>query len=237
MSSRRLVVARLGRTDYAFAWEVQRAAFRRRLAGTLPDMLLLTEHRHVYTLGTSGDSRHLLASEEELAAAGIHVHTVDRGGDVTYHGPGQLVGYPILSLHENGFDAHRYLRTLEEVIIGSLSGFGYAARREEEYTGVWVGGDKIAAIGIKVSRGITMHGFAFNINTDLSFFERIIPCGIFHRGVTSLERLSGTAYTMSAVEDVVIRQFSRLFGVSVEEQGAGEFIRSLHSQEAIECLQ
>ena len=145
----------------------------------------------MYTIGKGGDENHVLASDQELAELGAEVVRIDRGGDVTYHGPGQIVGYPILDLTAYGSDIHRYLRALEEVIILTLEDFDIKASREEGMTGVWVNGEKIGAIGVKVSRWVTMHGFALNVSTDLSRFDRIIPCGIFHKGVTSMERLLG----------------------------------------------
>ncbi len=210
-------VVRLGRTRYRECWELQRALFARRAAGELPDLLLLTEHEHVYTLGTGADVDHLLAGDAELSERGIDVAAVDRGGDITYHGPGQLVGYPLLDLHAYTRDLHWYLRRLEEVIIRVLGEFHVSGSRLEGYTGVWVGGEKICAIGIKASRWITMHGFALNVTTDLSFFDRIIPCGIFDRGVTSLQAVLGSAPPMAAVESAVVRAFAEVFGAALTE--------------------
>jgi lipoate-protein ligase B len=178
-----LFVSKLGRTRYADAWDLQRRLFDLRHDGLIDDVLLFTEHEHVYTIGKGGDANHLLASEEELLADGTEVFRIDRGGDITYHGPGQVVGYPIIDLNRYGPDIHRYLRSLEEAIILTLEQFGIEGGREEGMTGVWVGGEKIAAIGVKVSKWITMHGFALNVNTDLGKFERIIPCGIFHKEI------------------------------------------------------
>jgi len=210
-------VVRLGRTRYRECWDLQRALFARRAAGELPDLLLLTEHEHVYTLGTGADVDHLLAGDAELSERGIDVAAVDRGGDITYHGPGQLVGYPLLDLHAYTRDLHWYLRRLEEVIIRVLGEFHVSGSRLEGYTGVWAGGEKICAIGIKASRWITMHGFALNVTTDLSFYDRIIPCGIFDRGVTSLQAVLGSAPPMAAVESAVVRAFAEVFGAALTE--------------------
>lgn len=220
-------VVNLGLTDYKFAWDLQRGIFDLRAEGKISDVLLLTEHKDVYTLGKSSDVHHLLAGEEELQTSGVEVFHVDRGGDVTYHGPGQLVGYPIIDLTGYYRDIHRYLRAVEEVIIQTLTEYGIHSRRAEKYTGVWVGNDKIAAIGVKVSRWITMHGFALNVNTDLSYFDRIIPCGIFHKGITSLERLLGKKISLNEISSVLAQKFGEVFGVQVEGRKVDDFLQSL----------
>ncbi len=224
-----VTLTHLGRTRYADAWELQHRLWEARSNGAVGDLLLFTEHEHVYTLGKSGDENHLLASIDELKARGAEFFPIDRGGDITYHGPGQVVGYPILDL--NGFtpDIHRYLRSLEETIIVALGEFGITAGREEGMTGVWVGGEKIAAIGVKVSRWVTMHGFALNVNTDLSMFGRIIPCGIFHKGVTSMERLLGRPVPLEEVEASLARAFARIFScdlASVPAERLTEMLRT-----------
>lgn len=167
------------------------------------------------------------------------VLSVDRGGDITYHGPGQLVAYPVLDLNGYGLDIHRYLRSLEEVIILTLAVYGIEARRDDKFTGVWVGSDKIAAIGVKVSRWVTMHGLAFNVNTDLSYFDRIIPCGIFDKGVTSLERLTGKKFPMDGVMVLITRNFGKVFDAGITEQRADNFMKSIDYSftENQECLQ
>ena len=208
---RTVAVYPLGRTRYADMWKLQQQVFDLRRSGLLGDVLLLNEHEHVYTIGKGGNDNHLLASDEELKSGGVDVFHIDRGGDITYHGPGQLVGYPILDLNTYGTDIHRYLRNLEEVLIRALKDFGIEGTREEGMTGVWVKGEKIAALGVKVSRWITMHGFALNVNTDLSKFGRIIPCGIFHKGVTSMEGLLGGAVSMEAVARSVCEAFEEVF--------------------------
>ena len=210
-----LIVVDLGRTKYADAWALQQRVFDARLAHALPDVLLLTEHDHVYTVGKGGDANHILANDAELREKKIDLFAIDRGGDVTYHGPGQLVGYPILDLNNYYLDIHRYLRDIEEVLIATLGSFGVESGRSEGYTGVWVKNEKIAAIGVKVSRWITMHGFALNVSTDLSFFDRIIPCGIFHKGVTTLDRLVPLCVGMTEVKAAFVRHFAELFKVNV----------------------
>ncbi len=238
-SSNHIVAIDLGRTRFGEAWELQQKLFALRAGGRIGDLLLLNEHDHVYTLGKSGDSNHLLDSRAELRRKGIEVYSIDRGGDVTYHGPGQLVGYPILNLAGYRPDLHRYLRDLEEVIIRSLGDYGIAAGREEKFTGVWVGGDKIAAIGVKASRWITMHGFALNVNTDLSFFDRIIPCGIFHKGVTSLRQLLGRDVPLADVRRSIVGHFGEVFG-AVMLEGSAEALRQevyRSSDEQVVCPQ
>jgi lipoyl(octanoyl) transferase len=212
-----LQVLKLGRTDYKTCWDFQRRVFDLRAVALIPDSLLLTEHDHVYTIGRGGDADHLLATELELRERGATVYHNDRGGDVTYHGPGQLVGYPILDLRSYYLDLHRYLRDIEEVIIRSLKAFDLLGRRTDGYTGVWVDDDKVCAIGLKSSRWVTMHGFALNVNTDLSFFQRIIPCGILEKGVTSLGQLMGRDVEMNEVSDRVIKEFGNVFDVEVQK--------------------
>jgi lipoyl(octanoyl) transferase len=207
-----------GQTDYLAAWERQRELVRQRSAGAIGDTLLLLEHPHTYTLGRATKDGHLLIGPEELAAQGIALVESDRGGDITYHGPGQVVGYPILKLSQHGGDLLRYLRLLEETLIVALASYGVAAGRVAGLTGVWVGDEKIAAIGIKLSAsGVTQHGFALNVSTDLRYFQQIIPCGIADKGVTSLERLLGAAPARAEVEQRVIAAFGEVFGVDVRE--------------------
>jgi lipoyl(octanoyl) transferase len=207
-----LLVSNLGRTKYADAWSLQQRILGLRQSAQLEDILLLTEHEHVYTCGKGSDENHLLASDEELKTAGIDVFHIDRGGDVTYHGPGQIVGYPILDLNNYFLDIHRYLRTIEETLLQTLAHFKIHAEREKDMTGVWVQGEKIAAIGIKVSKWVTMHGFALNVHPDLSKFDRIIPCGIFHKGVTSMQSVLGYEISIDDVQKVFVRSFSDIFG-------------------------
>jgi lipoyl(octanoyl) transferase len=235
-----ITVSHLGRTRYADTWDLQHRLFDLRQHGLIDDVLLLTEHEHVYTLGKGGDSNHLLASEDELSTDGTEVFRIDRGGDITYHGPGQIVGYPILDLNQYSPDIHKYLRSLEDVIIGLLKSYGIKGEREEGMTGVWVGGEKIAAIGVKVSRWVTMHGFALNVNTDLRKFEQIIPCGIFHKGVTSMKRILGRDLPLEEVESRLTESFSAVFGctpVVVVPEVLRQRIESLHVQPSREQAQ
>jgi len=216
---RALHVIHAGRMDYLAAWEWQRELVRQRSAGAIGDTLLLIEHPHTYTLGRSTKAGHLLITPEQLAEQGIALVETDRGGDITYHGPGQVVGYPILKLSQHGGDLLRYLRLLEEMLIMALASFGVAAGRIAGLTGVWVGDAKIAAIGVKLSAsGITQHGFALNVATDLRYFQQIIPCGIADKGVTSLERLLGITMPRAAVEQRVVAAFGEVFGVDMEER-------------------
>ena len=210
-----LLVCNIGRTRYTDVWKLQQELWALRHTKSIEDILLLTEHENVYTLGKSADDDHLLASEEELKISGTDVFHVDRGGDITYHGPGQIVGYPIIDLNNYFLDIHRYMRSLEEVIIRTLAAFGILAERENDLTGVWVNGEKIAAIGVKVSRWVTMHGFALNVNTDISKFDRIIPCGIFHKGVTSMQRKLGQDIPLGSVQKAIVESFASVFGCQI----------------------
>ncbi len=192
---------------------MQRALVEDRRAGRVGDLLLFVEHPHVLTLGVRGDGgrSHILAGAETLAARGIEVHETGRGGDITYHGPGQVVGYPIIDLKPDRCDVHRYVRDLEEVLIRTAADFAIEAARVEGLTGVWVGREKLAAIGVRISRWITSHGFALNVSTDLDYFNMILPCGIRDRGVTSLERLLGRPLRQLDVEDKIATNFNRIF--------------------------
>ncbi|MDQ3328567.1 MAG: lipoyl(octanoyl) transferase LipB, partial [Chloroflexota bacterium] len=184
-----------------------------------PETLLLLEHPHTYTLGRRGGREHLLVTPTDLARRGADVIETDRGGDITYHGPGQIVGYPLLNLRRRtGGDVHRYLRAVEEVLIGVLAAYGITGERERAYTGVWCGGAKVAAIGVRISRGITMHGFALNVNTDLSYFDHIVPCGIHNRAVSSLAKLLGEQIPMNEVTGEIERRFEAVFGPVREKQ-------------------
>jgi len=214
----------LGRTKYADAWDIQKKLFAARAEGRIGDVLVLTEHDPVYTLGKGANENHVLAGAAELQSRNIDLHRIDRGGDVTFHGPGQLVGYPILDLNCHYLDVHRYLRDLEEVLIRTLAEYHIEAGRSEGYTGVWTRGEKIAAIGVKMQRWITMHGFAPNVSTDLSYFDRIIPCGIFHKGVTTMELATGGPMTMDDVAGAVIRNFESVFNVAAHGMTVDEML-------------
>lgn len=206
-----------GRTRYQVCWQLQQAYFERRLAGLAPDTLILTEHEHVYTLGRNAHVDHLLAGAVDLEARGVDVVEVDRGGDITYHGPGQLVAYPILDLEQHGKDVAHYLRSLEEVVIRVLARLEIVAVRLPGYTGVWVAGEKVCAIGIKATRWVTMHGLALNVATDLSYFGGIIPCGIFERGVTSLREITGEVLPMALIEELFVAEFCTVFGAATPQ--------------------
>ena len=208
-------VEQLGRVDYAVAGDLQKDKVAQRKAGAIPDTLLLLEHPHVYTLGRNARRENLLVSEEELAARGARVFQTDRGGDVTYHGPGQLVGYPILDLTQHRRDISWYMRSLEEVFLHTARDFGVEAVRLPGAAGVWVGNDKLTAMGVHLSRWVTSHGFALNVNTDLRYFEWIVPCGLREKGVTSLAKLLGRPVEMEAVTERVVKHFGAVFGLDV----------------------
>ena len=200
---------------YAEALALQRSLVEERKAGTVDDLLLLVEHPHVLTLGVRGDGgrSHVLATAEALAARGIDIHETGRGGDITYHGPGQIVGYPIIDLKPDRLDVHRYVRDLEEVLIRTVAEYGIEAGRVEGLTGVWVGQEKLAAIGVRISRWVTSHGFALNVDTDLSYFRHIVPCGL-SKPVTSMKDLGATA-TREGVIESLTRQFAKVFDLDV----------------------
>ncbi|MBW3552495.1 MAG: lipoyl(octanoyl) transferase LipB [Gemmatimonadetes bacterium] len=213
---RTLEVRRLGLVPYGEALRLQEDLVERRRAGAVGDQLLLLEHPHVITLGSSSDGNHVLLDAAERALLGIELFETGRGGDVTYHGPGQLVGYPILDLKPDRKDLHAYVRDLEEGLIRGMAELGIEAGRKAGLTGVWVGEEKLAAIGVRVSSGwITSHGFALNVATELGFFDSIVPCGIRDRGVTSVGRLLTEAPPMEEVEEAVVRGLASVFGFRV----------------------
>ena len=202
---------------YADALALQRALADDRRAGIVGDLLLFVEHPHVLTLGVRGDGgrTHILEATDVLAARGVEVHETGRGGDITYHGPGQIVGYPIIDLKPDRCDVHRYVRDLESVLIRTAAEYGIDATRVDGLTGVWVGRDKLAAIGVRIGRWITSHGFAFNVTTDRGYFDLIVPCGIADRGVTSLARLLGHPVDRQEVEDRIAVHFGEVFGADL----------------------
>jgi lipoyl(octanoyl) transferase len=210
---RTLEVERLGRIAYDDALDLQQKRIEARRSGEIGDRLLLLEHPHVITLGSSASAEHVLVDAAARERLGITIHEVGRGGDVTYHGPGQLVGYPILDLKPDRKDLHRYLRDIEESLIHALESLGVrGGERRPGMTGVWLPTGKVAAIGIRVSSGwITSHGFALNVSTDLAYFNTIIPCGIESEAVTSLERILGVAVSMESVEVAIIQAFETVF--------------------------
>jgi len=212
-------ILQLGTVPFGEAWEIQRQIFRGLLSGEEQDTLILLEHPHVYTQGRITDKENLLFTDEKLQELDAETFEIDRGGDVTYHGPGQLVGYPVLNLGHFKEDLGWYLRTLEESIIDLLATYSIEAFRIKGRTGVWVGEaggeEKICAIGIKASRWCVMHGFALNVSTDLSYFENIVPCGIGDRGVTSIERRLGRKIEMQEVKDRFAKSFAKVFEVEL----------------------
>jgi lipoyl(octanoyl) transferase len=212
-----LEVRRLGLMKYADALALQRSLVEERRAGCAPDLLLLLQHDPVITLGVRGDGgrSHITATTDRLRELGVEVSETGRGGDVTYHGPGQIVGYPILDLRPDRCDVHAYVRDLEEVMIRVCGDYGVPGGRIRGLTGAWVGDAKICAIGVRISRWITSHGFAFNVSTDLDHFALIVPCGIADHGVTSLERELGRAVDLAEVERRVVQRFSEVFGRAV----------------------
>jgi lipoate-protein ligase B len=206
---------RLGIVDYVLAHDLQKKILLERIDDKCPDHLILLQHNPVITIGRSGDNKNILASKTLLESFGITVHEIERGGDVTYHGPGQLTGYPIIDLRSYQKDVHWYLRQLEEVIIRFLSDYNIAGKRVSGYTGVWVGDEKIAAIGVAVKRWVTYHGFALNVNPDLSHFKLINPCGITDKEVTSIVKILGHDVSMEEVEDKVVSAFAEVFSVEI----------------------
>ena len=223
---RALEVRRLGLVPYADGLELQRRLVEDRKADRIPDTLLLLQHPHVLTVGVKKDGKeHILATPERLSSLNVDVFETGRGGDVTYHGPGQLVGYPIIDLNPDRRDVHKYVRDLEEVMIRVCADYGLAAGRVAGFSGAWLksdrGEEKIGAIGVRISRWITSHGFAFNVTTNIDFFNLIVPCGIADKGVTSLAAKLGNAPAMTAVEDRFVEHFATVFDRTVR-----------HSQEA-----
>jgi len=201
--------------DYGTALDLQRSLVEQRKCGLVPDQLLLVEHPHVITLGRNGQVQNLLASDEVLRRAGIAFHPTDRGGDVTYHGPGQLVGYPIFDLREWKRDVVAYVRALEQALIDALADYGIAGGREQGMTGVWVAGRKIAAIGVHISRWVTSHGFALNVTTDLSYFQYIVPCGLA-KPVTSMAECGARPERAELIASVA-RHFGAVFEAEIVE--------------------
>jgi lipoyl(octanoyl) transferase len=201
----------LGFIDYKEAWDLQQEIHSKKVSGEIEDTFFLLEHPNTYTLGKTAHRENLKCSEEYLKVNNISVYDIDRGGDITYHGPGQIVGYPIIDLNNWFKDTHKYLRALEEVIIKSCSDYGLNSERNPKHTGVWIGDRKIAAIGIKVSRWVTMHGFAFNVNTDLNLFNGIIPCGIQDKAVTSLKQELNQEVSIKGVKEKLLKNFTELF--------------------------
>lgn len=213
--SRTLRYYNLELLEYKKAWDLQYQIHSYRINNQIEDTLILLEHPNTYTLGKTAHIENLIGDKEFLEKHSVSVFNIDRGGDITYHGPGQLVGYPIINLSEWYQDSHKYLRNLEELLIKVCEEYGLKAKRNEKYTGVWIEDRKIAAIGIKISRWVTMHGFAFNVNTDLNLFNGIIPCGISDKAVTSLEKELGKKFQISEVKKKVINHFKEVFDYDI----------------------
>jgi lipoyl(octanoyl) transferase len=232
----------VGLIGYAQAWELQKRLVAARKNGAIEDVLLLCEHPHVITLGRNGKREHLLASEQVLRQKGVEFHSSDRGGDITYHGPGQLVGYPILNLGAIRKDVVWYVRMLEEVMIRAAAEFGITAERVTGKTGIWVRRasesnapgvteEKLGAIGVHISRWVTSHGFAYNVSTDLRYFDLIVPCGIAGRKATSLEKILGRAVTRKEVVQPVVQNFGEVFGLEMRETSREDLLTQLQTQE------
>jgi lipoyl(octanoyl) transferase len=208
----KLNVLKLGRCDYKEAWDIQRDILEKRQKGQISDTLILVEHPPVITLGRNAVESNVVVPEKYLEANGIGVYNIERGGDVTYHGPGQIVGYPIVSLREKGMGIREFVERLEKTFISLLKeNYGIESGLNLEFPGVWVGDSKITAIGLAVKRGVTMHGFAFNVNTNLEHFRLIVPCGLSTKGVTSLQKLTGSEVDFEKANEMVLDYFCRVF--------------------------
>jgi lipoyl(octanoyl) transferase len=225
----------LGLIGYAEAWELQKRLVAARKAATIENILLLCEHPHVITLGRNAKRENLLVSEHVLRQKGVELHATDRGGDMTYHGPGQIVGYPILNLSAIRRDVVWYVRMLEEAMIRATTELGIPAGREPGKTGVWVtsgkDAEKLAAIGVHISRWVTSHGFAYNVSTDLRYFDLIVPCGIADRRATSLEKLLGRGVNQKEVAARIARHLGELFGLEMKETALQELLEKLEHVE------
>jgi lipoyl(octanoyl) transferase len=229
----------VGLMGYAEAWELQKRLVAARKIDAIENVLLLCEHPHVITLGRNGKRENLLASEQVLRQKGVEFHASNRGGDITYHGPGQLVGYPILNLGAIRKDVVWYVRMLEEAMIRATAEFGVTAGRVEGKTGIWVKGpkaaqatdateEKLGAIGVHISRWVTSHGFAYNVSTDLRYFDLIVPCGIAGRKATSLEQILGRAVSREEVMKPLVRNFGEVFGFEMRETSLAELLAQSH---------
>jgi lipoyl(octanoyl) transferase len=224
--NKKLTYCNLNTIDYKEAWDLQKSMFELRYQQKVDDVFLLLEHPHTYTLGKTADEKNLVGNEEYLNKNKISVYDIDRGGDITYHGPGQIVGYPIIDLNNWGKDTDKYLRALEEIIIRTCADYRLAVKRVPKYTGVWIEDRKIAAIGIKVTRWITMHGFALNVNTDLSLYNGIIPCGITNKEVTSLKKELKTEINLQEVKSKILNHAVEIFGYNDIETQNVEYLLS-----------
>jgi lipoate-protein ligase B len=216
-----------GCVQYEWALDLQMRICELKKHGFDRDVLLLLEHPPTITLGRNASLSHLLAREEDLKSRGVGLCSIDRGGDITFHGPGQLVGYPLLSLHPGERDVHGYMRNLEESLIGLLADYGIQSGRDARFTGVWTGKGKIAAMGVHIGRWITRHGFALNVNTDLSFYKLIVPCGIVDRGVTSMQEELSRPIDLAEVSDRYIARFSSVFHRNMIPMSPDAFLKEL----------
>jgi lipoate-protein ligase B len=221
---RRAYVIDLGLMDYKKAWDLQHDLWSRRVKGDLPDLLLFLEHPHVITLGRRGNRSHLIASPELLEEMKIPIFHVERGGDVTYHGPGQLVVYPIFNLKEYGYRLIRYVDQLEEVILCVLKDFGMDGRKDSLNRGVWVNGDKIASIGVAIKRWVSFHGFSLNYETDLKYFDLIHPCGLVGKKMTSMTEILGEKITRKSLTERICFYFKEVFQKDWEEKSLEEIL-------------
>lgn len=210
-------ILRLGIVNYREAYGLQKSLLQKKIEGSNLDYLILLQHNPVITIGRNGNNKNILVSESLLKSYGIELFEIERGGDVTYHGPGQITGYPILDLHHYKKDVHWYIRNLEEVIIRALNEYGVTGKRMDKYTGVWVDDEKIAAIGVAIKHWITFHGFAFNVCPDLSHFKLINPCGITDKSITSLEKVLGYKVNFEDVEQSIISNFLDLFDIDIKQ--------------------
>ncbi len=214
----------LGKCEYEKALDIQFRLLKKRQQGEIDDTLILVEHPAVITLGKSASDKHVVASEKELSRQGIQRFETNRGGDVTYHGEGQIVGYPIVNLIENKIKVRSFVEKMEDVFVNILKDFDLQAQGSSKDIGVWVGNEKITAIGLAVKKGVTMHGFAFNVNTNLEHFQYIIPCGIQDKGVTTLEKLTGESQNFSRMNERVAEEFRNVYGYqSVRKMTLEEF--------------
>lgn len=213
---KKITVYSLGLEDYEKIWNLQKHLQTQVIEGNLGNTLLLLEHSHTFTLGKTGSETNLLLNDFGLQKNQAKFFKIERGGDITYHGPGQLVGYPILNLNDFKPDLHIYLRNLEEVIIQTLAEFNLKGERLKGLTGVWVNGAKVCAMGINTKKWVTMHGFALNVNSDLNYFQKIIPCGISDKPVTSIEKLLGKSVSRKEVEPILIKKFSEIFDAQIK---------------------
>ncbi len=218
----------LGCRDFVDIWELQKRLVASRQKGAIPDVLLFVEHPPTYTIGRGGNIEHLLVSKLELEKIGVTLVETDRGGDITFHGPGQIVGYPILDLNSIEPDVHHYLRRLEDVLVRALARFDIKGRPVDGLTGVWHSQGKVAAIGVRVSRWVTSHGFALNVSTDLSYFNRIVPCGIFGKAVTSMESILGDTIPLVSVRGAVSAEFGKVFDRRVMSVSEETLIKATH---------